>query len=119
MKLGMNMLLWSTDVTGAEYLPVFEQLRDLGYEGIEVPIFDTSPSSVERYEQLGERLPGAGPGAPRRRRGPRGREPLGVGARSADDSPISPDPVVRQRGLHATSAAVDICAALGARTICG
>src|SRR3954452_1329242 len=52
MKLGMNMLRWSTDVTGAEYLPVFEQLRDLGYEGIEVPIFDTSPPSVEGYGGL-------------------------------------------------------------------
>jgi D-psicose/D-tagatose/L-ribulose 3-epimerase len=107
MKLGMNMLLWSTDVTGAEYLPVFEQLRDLGYEGIEVPIFDTSPPSVERYERLGERLTDLG------------LEALGVGARSADDSPISPDPAVRLRGLQATNAAVDICAALGARTICG
>jgi D-psicose/D-tagatose/L-ribulose 3-epimerase len=107
MKLGMNMLLWSTDVTGAEYLPVFEQLRDLGYQGIEVPIFDTSPAAVEGYERLGERLADLG------------LEALGVGARSADDSPISPDPAVRQRGLQATNAAVDICASLGARTICG
>ena len=27
MKLGMNMLLWSTDVTGPEYLPVFAMLH--------------------------------------------------------------------------------------------
>jgi D-psicose/D-tagatose/L-ribulose 3-epimerase len=107
MKLGMNMLLWSTDVTGPEYLPVFEQLRDLGYEGIEVPIFDTSPEAVAAYEQLGERLAGFG------------LEALGVGARSADDSPISADPAVRERGLEATNAAVDICAALGAKRICG
>src|SRR4051812_38849064 len=85
MKLGMNMLLWSTDVTGPEYLPVFEQLRDVGYEGIEVPIFDTSPGAVAGYEQLGERLAGFG------------LEALGVGARSADDSPISADPAVRER----------------------
>ena len=33
MKLGMNMLLWSTDVTGPEYGPTFEMLADAGYEG--------------------------------------------------------------------------------------
>jgi D-psicose/D-tagatose/L-ribulose 3-epimerase len=107
MKLGMNMLLWSTDVTGPEYLPVFEQLRDIGYEGIEVPIFDTSPAAVAGYERLGEQLAALG------------LEALGVGARSGDDSPISPDPAVRERGLQATNAAVDICAALGATRICG
>jgi D-psicose/D-tagatose/L-ribulose 3-epimerase len=107
MKLGMNMLLWSTDVTGPEYLPVFEQLRDLGYEGIEVPIFDVSPGAAAAYERLGEQLAGLG------------LEALGVGARSADDSPISLDPAVRERGLQATNAAVDMCVALGAKAICG
>jgi D-psicose/D-tagatose/L-ribulose 3-epimerase len=107
MKLGMNMLLWSTDVSGPEYQPVFEMLRDAGYEGIEVPIFDTSPESVAGYEALGRRLSDLG------------LEPLGVGARSAEDSPISPDAAVRERGLQATNAAVDICAAMGAKAICG
>jgi D-psicose/D-tagatose/L-ribulose 3-epimerase len=107
MKLGMNMLLWSTDVTGPEYRPVFEMLHDAGYDGIEVPIFTTDPGSLASYERLGEELAGLGLTA------------LGVGARSADDSPISPDPEVRERALAATKAAVDACAALGAKAICG
>ena len=107
MKLGMNMLLWSSDVSGPEYQPVFEMLRDAGFDGVEVPIFDTSPESFAGYEQIGRRLSDLG------------LEVLGVGARSGDDSPISPDPAVRERGLRATNAAVDICAALGARSICG
>ncbi|MDX6388569.1 MAG: D-psicose/D-tagatose/L-ribulose 3-epimerase [Gaiellaceae bacterium] len=101
------MLLWSTDVTGPEYLPVFEMLLDAGYEGVEIPIFDTSPGVRESYERLGEQLQAMG------------LERLGVGARGGEDSPISPDPAVRERGLQATNAAVDICAALGAKAICG
>jgi D-psicose/D-tagatose/L-ribulose 3-epimerase len=105
MKLGMNMLLWGADVTGPEYGPTFEMLADAGYEGIEVPIFgDPDERALER---LGERLRGLG------------FDVLGVTARSEDDSPISADPEVRARGLEATKAAVDACAALGATALCG
>jgi D-psicose/D-tagatose/L-ribulose 3-epimerase len=107
MKLGMNMLLWSTDVTGAEYLPIFEMLRAAGYDGVEVPIFNAGPETLPSYARLGKELSDLGLTA------------LGVGARSADDSPISPDPDVRARAVEATKAAVDACAALGARTFCG
>ncbi len=89
MKLGMNMLLWSSDVSGPDYQSVFEMLRDAGFDGVEVPIFDTSPEAFAGYEQIGRRLSDLG------------LEVLGVGARSGDDSPISPDPAVRERGLRA------------------
>jgi D-psicose/D-tagatose/L-ribulose 3-epimerase len=105
MKLGMNMLLWSTDVTGPEYLPVFEMLGDAGYDGIEVPIFGAADLGALR--RLGEHLDGLG------------LVPLGVTACAQDDSPISADPAVRARTLEATKAAIDGCAALGARTLCG
>ena len=102
MKLGMNMLLWSTDVTGPEYLPVFEMLGEAGYDGIEVPIFGAADLGALR--RLGEHLDGLG------------LVPLGVTACAQDDSPISADPAVRARTLEATKAAIDGCAALGART---
>ena len=50
-------------------------LRDAGFDGVEVPIFDISPESVSGYEKLGQRLSDLG------------LETLGVGARSGDDSP--------------------------------
>jgi D-psicose/D-tagatose/L-ribulose 3-epimerase len=103
-KLGMNMLLWSTDVSGTEHDSTFEMLKDAGYDGVEIPIFD---NEVDKYQRLGKRL------------GELGLAALGVTARSADTSPISSDPEVRARGLEATKAAVDACAALGARTLCG
>jgi D-psicose/D-tagatose/L-ribulose 3-epimerase len=103
-QLGMNMLLWSTDVSGPEHDATFELLREIGYDGVEIPIFD---SEVDKYGRLGKRLDELGLVA------------LGVTARTRDSSPISPDPAVRARGLEATKAAVDACAALGARTLCG
>jgi D-psicose/D-tagatose/L-ribulose 3-epimerase len=104
MKLGMNMLLWTTDVSGPEYGPVFEMLKDAGYDGIEVPIFEADSAKLA---QVGRRLDALGLSA------------LGVTARSEADSPISPDPEVRARGLAATNAAVDACAVLGADKLCG
>jgi D-psicose/D-tagatose/L-ribulose 3-epimerase len=103
-KLGMNMLLWSTDVTGPEHHETFELLRGLGYDGVEIPIFD---NEVDKYADLGARLADLGLAA------------LGVGARTGDTSPISDDPEVRARALEANKALVDSCAALGARTVCG
>jgi D-psicose/D-tagatose/L-ribulose 3-epimerase len=100
----MNMLLWSTDVTGPEYDAIFEMLLDAGYAGVEIPIFD---EEVDKYARLGERLAALGLAA------------LGVTARSEETSPISADPAVRARALAATKAGVDSCAALGARTLCG
>jgi len=53
VKLGMNMLLWSTDVSGSEYDAVFGMLKDAGYDGVEIPVFDRE---VEKYAELGHRL---------------------------------------------------------------
>jgi D-psicose/D-tagatose/L-ribulose 3-epimerase len=103
-KLGMNMLLWSTDVSGPEHESTFEMLKDAGYDGVEIPIFD---NEVDKYERLRKRLDELGLAA------------LGVTARTAETSPISSDPDVRARGLEATCSAIDACAALGARTLCG
>jgi len=42
------MLLWSTDVSDPSYGDVFAMLRDAGYDGIEVPVFDPDPGKPER-----------------------------------------------------------------------
>jgi D-psicose/D-tagatose/L-ribulose 3-epimerase len=101
MKLGMNMLLWSTDVSGPEYQPVFERLKEIGFDGVEIPIFDRE---VEKYAELGTRLRELG------------LEPLAVSARGADDNPLAPD---RSEAVAATKANLDSAAALGATLICG
>jgi D-psicose/D-tagatose/L-ribulose 3-epimerase len=104
MKLGMNMLLWSTDVTGSEYGATFELLKDAGYDGVEIPIFDRE---VDKYAELGRRLDALG------------LERLAVSARGAGDNPIADEPKVRAEAVAATRANVDSAAALGASLICG
>jgi D-psicose/D-tagatose/L-ribulose 3-epimerase len=104
MKLGMNMLLWSTDVCGSEFDPVFAMLKDAGFDGVEIPIFDRE---VDKYAGLRERLDGIG------------LEALAVAARADHDHPISADAAVRAEALVATKANLDSAAALGAPLICG
>ncbi|MEP6811925.1 MAG: sugar phosphate isomerase/epimerase family protein [Actinomycetota bacterium] len=101
MKLGMNMLLWSTDVSGPEYAPVFAMLKDAGYDGVEIPIFDRE---VDKYAELGARLNALG------------LERLAVSARGPDDNPIAVD---SSAAVAATRANLDSAAALGAPLICG
>jgi D-psicose/D-tagatose/L-ribulose 3-epimerase len=101
MKLGMNMLLWSTDVRGREYDDVFAMLKDAGFDGVEIPVFDRE---VDSYAELGERLEAIG------------LERLAVSARGPDDDPTAADSAA---AVAATKANLDSDEALGAPLICG
>jgi D-psicose/D-tagatose/L-ribulose 3-epimerase len=39
MKFGVNLCLWADDMHDG-LLPVLERLKQIGYDGVEVPIFD-------------------------------------------------------------------------------
>jgi D-psicose/D-tagatose/L-ribulose 3-epimerase len=41
MKIGFNLLLWTGHVTEANYA-LFTKLKAVGFDGVEIPIFDTS-----------------------------------------------------------------------------
>jgi D-psicose/D-tagatose/L-ribulose 3-epimerase len=100
----MNMLLWSTDVSAASYEPVFERLSRMGFDGVEIPIFDRE---ADKYAELGRRL------------GALGLERLAVSARGETENPVTADPKVRANAVAATKANVDSAAALGAPLLCG
>jgi D-psicose/D-tagatose/L-ribulose 3-epimerase len=53
MKIGFNLLLWTGHVTDA-HAGTLRALKQTGYHGVEVPIFDAS--SVTHYRQLGRML---------------------------------------------------------------
>jgi D-psicose/D-tagatose/L-ribulose 3-epimerase len=103
MKFGMNLLLW-TDHLHDGMLPVLEQLKKMGYDGVEVPMFQLDESL---YAQWGKRLDDLG------------FERTAVTIRVEQDNPISSDAKVRSAGVDATKRALDCCQALGARSLCG
>jgi D-psicose/D-tagatose/L-ribulose 3-epimerase len=103
MKFGMNLLLWSGDLHEG-MLPVLESLKSMGYDGVELPIFD---DDVDKYAAWGRRLDDLG------------LERTAVTVRGVEDNPISSDAAVREKGVAATSRVLDCCAAAGAQTLVG
>lgn len=103
MKFGMNLLLW-TDHLHDDLMPVLRQLKEMGYDGVEVPIFS---ADEELYRTWGQRLDNLG------------LERTAVTIRTEADNPISPDPKIRAAGIDATKRTLDCCHALGAQSMCG
>lgn len=48
MKIGMNMLLWTGHVT-ADHVPALQALKDTGFDGVEIPVFDVSDEAHYRW----------------------------------------------------------------------
>ncbi len=47
MKIGFNMLLWTPFVT-EEHYPIFEKLKETGYDGVELTVFEGTPDDYAR-----------------------------------------------------------------------
>jgi D-psicose/D-tagatose/L-ribulose 3-epimerase len=103
MNYSMNLLLWTAHVT-EDHLPLCEQLKGMGYDGIEIPLFEMDPA---HYERLGKQLDGLGLAR------------TAVTVRTAADNPISPDPKIRAAGVAANCRAIDCCAAGGVQMLVG
>jgi D-psicose/D-tagatose/L-ribulose 3-epimerase len=98
----MNLLLWTGELHDG-LAPVLEMLKRLGYDGVELPIFNTNLD----YAAWGRRLDQLGLAR------------TAVTVRGADDNPISPDPAVRAKGVENTKRVLDCCAAAGCTTLVG
>jgi D-psicose/D-tagatose/L-ribulose 3-epimerase len=103
MQFGMNLLLW-TGHLDESLLPVLEKLKAMGYDGVEVPMFELDEKF---YAGWGTRLSDLG------------LRRTAVTVRTEADNPISPDEKVRAAGVAANKRALDCCQALGAETVCG
>jgi D-psicose/D-tagatose/L-ribulose 3-epimerase len=103
MKFGMNLLLWSGDIT-EEHYPILDELKEMGYDGVEVPVFDLT---LEKYAALGKKLDELGLGR------------TAVTIRTEEDNPISPDAAVREKAVELNKQTLECCQALGASHLAG
>lgn len=103
MKYGMNMLLWTSDVT-EEHTPILENLKAWGFDGVELPVFEMDAA---RFSALGKRLDAIGLGR------------TAVTVCTDAENPISADASIREAGLARLKKAIDMCAASGATNLCG
>jgi D-psicose/D-tagatose/L-ribulose 3-epimerase len=102
MRFGMNLLLWTGELNDA-LMPALEMLKRIGYDGVEIPVFNTSLN----YADWGRRLNDLG------------LQRTAVTVRGVDDNPISSDSSARQRGIEGTMRVLDCCAAAGATHLVG
>jgi D-psicose/D-tagatose/L-ribulose 3-epimerase len=102
MKFGMNLLLWTGELND-DLIPTLESLKAMGYDGVEVPIFNPDLD----YAAWGQRLADIG------------LERTAVTVRTEEDNPISADAAVRSKGVDGTKRALDCCAAAGATHLVG
>ena len=102
MKFGMNLLLWTGELNDA-MLPVLESLKNMGYDGVELPLFNLGLD----YAAWGKRLDDLG------------LERTAVTVRGVEDNPISPDAAVRAMGVEQNKRAIDCCQAAGATALVG
>ncbi|MEZ5305045.1 MAG: sugar phosphate isomerase/epimerase [Verrucomicrobiales bacterium] len=105
MKIGFNLLLWTTHF-GEENFPVLEKLKAVGYDGVEVPIFDTS--DPEHFKKMGQVLKD------------NGLECTAVTVCPDEaHSAISPDAASRQGAVDHIKRVMDCGANIGAQVLCG
>jgi D-psicose/D-tagatose/L-ribulose 3-epimerase len=105
MKIGMNLLLWTGHVDES-HVPILRALKDTGFDGVEVPVFD--PSDTAHYCWLGGVLDDIG----------LKRTAVALIPDEAH-SPISPDSAARQGGIDHLRRVIDCCAAMGSEALVG
>ncbi len=103
MRYGMDLLLW-TDVLTDEHLPLIDQLKEIGYDTIEFPLFEID---VDKYAAWGKRFDDAG------------LSRTSTTVRGADDNPISSDAAIRRKGVENNKGVLDCCQAAGCETLAG
>lgn len=103
MKYGINLYLWADDMHDG-LLPVLESLKRMGYDGVEVPIFDLD---TEKWEHWAKRLDDLG------------LERTANTVIAPEHNPVSDDPSIRKAAYEHMQKVVDCCAAVNSSILCG
>lgn len=103
VKYGVNFLLWSGDFT-KESLPLIQKAADMGFDGVEIPIFEPDNVDVEATKDA---------------LGAAGMECTTCSILGDDRDLISDDPAIRENAKKYMKDCVEISAALGSPIFCG
>ncbi len=103
MRFGLNLLLWC-DTLDDSVLPVMEQIKEIGYDAVEIPIFEPD---LKKFALWGKRLDDLGLAR------------TGVTIRLEGNNPISADAAERKIAVDATKAVLDSAAAAGCELLAG
>ena len=103
LRYGINLMLWADDMEES-LLPVLESAKKMGYDGVEVPLFDLDPAKWARW---GRRLDDLG------------LERTANHVIAPEFDPVSPDPLVRQAAYDHMKQVVDCCDVVGAKVLAG
>ena len=93
MRFGLNLLLWCDTLEDA-ILPVLEEIKGIGYDAVEIPIFEYD---VAKYAHWGKRLDELGLAR------------TGVTIRLPGNNPISPDAAERRKGVDGQQGGAGLC----------
>jgi len=102
-KIGMNLLLWGTEINESLF-PVLEQIKAAGYDGVEVPIFDTNPDHWFSWRKKLDELE---------------LDRVAVTINGPDHHQISSDSAMRGKTLERNKQALDCAAVLGSKLLTG
>jgi len=102
-KLAMNTLVYGPDMNES-IIKHLAYIKEVGYEGVEIPIFETDLAYWEPWKKEIDRL---------------GLTVFTVTFLGADKNTISSDPAIRQNGIEFLKKAVDVTAYLGASFLSG
>ena len=103
MKIGMNLLLWTTHVT-EEHYPELEKIKSTGFDGVEIPIFGGDDAHYQKLRKKLDELQ---------------LKTSTVAVATPEASAISPDPAIRKAASERLKTIVRQSAILGADILCG
>ena len=103
MKIGMNLLLWTTNVNEDSF-GLISQLGEIGFDGVEIPIGE---GDEKQYSSVNNELERLGMGC------------TAVTSLDPETNPISPDNSIRGAALERLKWAIDMTAAAGGEVMCG
>ena len=102
-KLGMNLLFWGTEID-ERLFPILEQIKSIGYAGVEIPIFDTNTKTWESWKKKLDELE---------------LDRVAITINGPEYQQISADASIRKSTLERNKRAIDCAAVIGSELLAG